>query len=253
MRKYIIIGLFLSVAVFGVSIHGTSADRSSPRIARALPNQYIVVLKDGMDAPENVAQDIRAKHNFRVGVIYGIALRGFSATISDVDLEKIKNDPRVDFISPDYEVSIDAQILPTGINRINAEPSLPHTTTGAGVQVAVIDTGIYLTHPDLKANILGGKNCSTGSSKNYSDGNGHGTHVAGTIAAINNGVGVVGVAPGAKLWSVRVLNNSGSGSWSSVICGIDFVTSKAPANGGSITVANMSLGGFGVSDNCGKN
>ncbi len=206
-----------------------------------------------MDAPENVAQDIRAKHNFRVGVIYGKALRGFSATISDVDLEKIKNDPRVDFISPDYEVSIDAQILPTGINRINAEPSLPHTTTGAGVQVAVIDTGIYLTHPDLKTNILGGKNCSTGSSKNYRDGNGHGTHVAGTIAAINNGVGVVGVAPGAKLWSVRVLNNSGSGSWSSVICGIDFVTSKAPANGGSITVANMSLGGFGVSDNnCGK-
>jgi subtilisin family serine protease len=77
--------------------------------------------------------------------------------------------------------------------------------------------------------------------------------VAGTIAAINNTVGVVGVAPEAKLWAVRVLDNVGSGSWSSVICGIDFVTSKAPANGGPITVANMSLGGAGSDDgNCGN-
>jgi subtilisin family serine protease len=70
---------------------------------------------------------------------------------------------------------------------------------------------------------------------------------------LNNGIGVVGVAPEAKLWAVRVLDNSGSGTWSSVICGVDFVTSKAPKNGGSITVANMSLGGTGASDNnCGN-
>jgi subtilisin family serine protease len=76
--------------------------------------------------------------------------------------------------------------------------------------------------------------------------------VAGTSAAVNNTEGVVGIAPEAKLWAVRVLDNRGSGSWSSVICGIDFVTSKAPANGGPITVANMSLGGTGSDDgNCG--
>ena len=76
---------------------------------------------------------------------------------------------------------------------------------------------------------------------------------AGTIAALDNNQGVVGVAPRAKLWSVRVLDNNGNGSWSSVICGIDFVTSEAPANGGPITLANMSLGGAGTSDNnCGN-
>ena len=140
------------------------------------------------------------------------------------------------------------QTLPTGVNRINAAGKL---NKGAGVNVAVVDTGIQLSHPDLKGNIVGGKNCSSGSS--YNDGNGHGTHVAGTVAALDNGVGVVGVAPGAKLWAVRVLNNAGSGSWSSVICGLDFVTSKAPKNGGPITVANLSLGGGGASDNnCGN-
>ncbi len=145
-------------------------------------------------------------------------------------------------------VSAQSQTLPTGINRIGA---VGKANKGNGVNVAVIDTGIQTSHPDLKNNIAGGKNCSSGSS--YNDGNGHGTHVAGTIAALDNGLGVVGVAPEAKLWAVRVLNNSGSGTWSSVICGLDFVTSKAPKNGGPITVANLSLGGGGVSDNnCGN-
>jgi subtilisin family serine protease len=127
------------------------------------------------------------------------------------------------------------------VNRVNAENK---SVTGAGIEVAVLDTGIDLTHPDLKANILGGKNCMRGGT--YNDGNGHGTHVAGTVAAINNTIGVVGVAPAAKLWSVRVLDNAGNGTWSSVICGIDFVTSQAS----HIKVANMSLGGAGVSDSC---
>jgi subtilisin family serine protease len=140
--------------------------------------------------------------------------------------------------------TIEAQSLPTGIDRINAELS---ARDGTGIEVAVIDTGIDTSHPDLKANILGGKNCSTGKPTAYQDGNGHGTHVAGTIAAIKNTVGVVGVAPAAKLWAVRVLDNSGNGSWSSVICGIDFVTSQAS----HIKVANMSLGGTGTSDVCG--
>jgi subtilisin family serine protease len=120
------------------------------------------------------------------------------------------------------------------------------------VQVAIIDTGILATHPDLVGQVVGGKNC-TNSRKGFVDENGHGTHVAGTIAGLNNKVGVIGVAPGVKLWAVRVLDKYGSGSWSSVICGLDFVTSMAPAKGGFIRVANMSLGGAGVSDNnCGN-
>ena len=146
-------------------------------------------------------------------------------------------------------VASSVQSLPTGVDRIDAESLL---NTGANVNVAVIDTGILASHPDLSGKIVGGKNC-TRASGGYTDQNGHGTHVAGTIAANNNTQGVVGVAPGAKLWSVRVLDRNGNGTWSSVICGLDYVTSKAPSKGGPIRVANLSLGGGGFSDNnCGN-
>ena len=80
----------------------------------------------------------------------------------------------------------------------------------------------------------------------YLDLNGHGTHVAGTAAAKDNSIGVVGVAPGARLWAVRVLDAGGGGSWSSIICGIDWVTARAD----TIEVANMSLGGSGSEGSC---
>lgn len=140
-----------------------------------------------------------------------------------------------------------AQVIPTGINRIGAANLL---NKGTGVGVAVIDTGIDLTHPDLAANIASSsKTCVTGTLSAQDD-NGHGTHVAGTIAALNNSIGVVGVAPEAKLYAVKVLDKNGSGTWSSIICGIDWVTANAQAL--NIKVANMSLGGAGTSDNsCG--
>jgi subtilisin family serine protease len=160
----------------------------------------------------------------------------------------IERDSRVQFVSEDRVVEAFQQTVPTGINRINAENK---TNTGAGVNVAVLDSGIDPTHPDLQANIVGGKSCIGAPS--FRDLNGHGTHVAGTIAAIDNGNGVVGVAPGAKLWAVQVLNFRGSGSTSTIVCGIDFVDSKSPAKGGPIVVANMSLGGGGSDDgNCGN-
>jgi subtilisin family serine protease len=149
-------------------------------------------------------------------------------------------------VEPDRIVSIAAQTTPTGINRIDGELSSTVSGNGSGtvsVDVAVLDTGIDVDHPDL--NVVGGRNCSTGQS--YDDGNGHGSHVAGTIAAKDDGNGVVGVAPGARLWAVRVLNKSGSGSTSTVICGIDWVT----ANAQTIEVANMSLGGSGSDSSCG--
>ena len=222
-----------------------------------VPGQYIVVLKDSVVDSDLVGDALVEKHKGQKLFTYNKAVKGFAAVLPDAEVVELKKDPRVLFVSEDRkveivarpsDVTVMAQSLPTGVNRINAENKL---NKGAGVHVAVIDTGIDLKHQDLNANIAGGKNCSTG--RSYTDGNGHGTHVAGTIAALKNDRGVVGVAPEAKLWSVRVLNNSGSGTWSSVICGVDFVTSKAPANGGPITVANMSLGGGGASDNaCGK-
>ncbi len=245
-----------------------------------IPGQYIVVLKDSVTDADITRADLSRRAPGEYMDTYYHAFRGFSARLSADALAKVQADPRVAFVSEDRVVSIaqtddprsalrdtnsvlrqknnspaqaqkplvQSQTLPTGIDRINAENK---ANRGAGVNVAVIDTGIATDHPDLKSNIVGGKNCSTGTS--YADQNGHGTHVAGTIAALNNGFGVVGVAPEAKLWAVRVLDRNGNGTWSSIICGLDFVTANAPKNGGPIKVANLSLGGSGVSDNnCGN-
>jgi len=201
-------------------------------------------------------------HGLGIGHVYQHALHGFSARVPQGRLNFLQSDPRVLSIVPDQYVSIDkpcstppcgggggggggsTQTIPTGIFRINGKLSSTHSGDGTGavnIDVAVIDTGIY-AHTDL--NVVGGTNCTTG--KGYSDGNGHGTHVAGTIAAKDNNFGVVGVAPGARLWAVRVLNSAGSGTWASVICGIDYVTAHAS----TIKVANMSLGGSGSAGSC---
>ena len=150
------------------------------------------------------------------------------------------------------EQSINVQSMPTGIQRIFANTNPEISIDGVDdyrvdVDVAVIDTGVDFQHPDL--NVAGGVTCSapfifwatcnTGGDDDHF----HGTHVAGTIGAYDNGIGVVGVAPGARIWAVKVLNSSGSGYSSQIIAGIDWVAAHA----GTIEVANMSLGGAGFS------
>ncbi|MEN8615249.1 S8 family peptidase [Dehalogenimonas sp. THU2] len=125
-----------------------------------------------------------------------------------------------------------AQITPWGIDRIDASLAW-NTSTGSGVKVAVLDTGIDLTHPDL--NVAGSYN-AINSRKSANDDNGHGTHVAGTIGANNNDFGVVGVAPGVTLYAVKVLDRSGSGWVSDIIEGIEWCMVN------DIQVINMSLG-----------
>jgi subtilisin len=188
------------------------------------PEGYIVVLKDDTADVPAVAADHARAHGVGLRYLYSHALKGYSAVIPLQRLAHVLGDPRVLFISVDQPMSAVAQSLPTGINRIEADVNLPGAVSGPAV--AVIDTGSG-PHPDL--NIAGGFNCSTG--KSYADGNGHGTHVAGTIGARNNSAGVVGVSPGVPIYSVRVLNNAGSGSWSSVACGIDWVTANAASAG----------------------
>jgi subtilisin len=141
-----------------------------------------------------------------------------------------------------------SQELPLSLKRIGVNPS-KHKGTGIGV--AVLDTGIDLKHPDLAQNIVnGGKNCID-PSRSAQDDNGHGTHVAGTVAAVNNGIGVVGAASEARLIPVKILDSKGSGSWSSIICGVEWVIANAAQY--NIKVVNMSLGGEGQEGdrNCG--
>jgi subtilisin len=127
-----------------------------------------------------------------------------------------------------------AQAIPWGVKYILSRRAWP-TDTGAGVRVCTLDTGIDLTHPDLQANIYGGYNTITPGAS-YADDNGHGTHVAGIIAACDNSIGVIGVAPGANLYAVKVLDSSGSGYTSDIIEGLNW----AVAN--NMQIVNMSLG-----------
>ena len=228
---------------------------AAPAAAKPRSPSYIVVLRDSaLSAAADTARLERA-NGFESEYVYAHALRGFAARLGPRQLQRVSADPSVAFVSPDREVGIAAQVpllpgevAPTGVRRIGAaSESDAHQASNAAV--AVIDTGIDLTHPDLNA--LSGKNCTTKKTTPARDDNGHGTHVAGTIAAENDGGGLVGVAPGTTVYAVKVLNASGQGTWSQVICGIDWVTQKAGSL--NIRVANMSLAGFGFADGvCGN-
>lgn len=208
--------------------------------ADVIPNQYIVTLRDDVASSQEFSGPVARMPGVAILHVYESALKGFAATLPPDRAEQLRQDPRVESVTPDRLVYAFGQTLPTGVNRINAErPFAGSYNRGAGINVAVLDTGVGLTHPDLNIHPTLRKNCVGTGAPN--DGNGHGTHVAGIIAAKDNGSGVVGVASAAMIVPVKVLRNDGTGTWSQVICGVDYVT----ANASRIRVANMSLGGSG--------
>jgi len=239
---------------------------------RPIPGQYIVVLKDGVDVGDVVAEHRRGARA-EVLMSYEHAVQGYAARLSASGLAQVKADPRVDFVQQDVEgtpltgkpgsgggttTPPPGQTLPTGVNRVDAELASPTNTTTDSTtlqtagDVAVFDTGIQTNHPDLR--VAGGVNCLGSYSSHdgtIGDENGHGTHVAGAIGAKDDGAGVLGAAPGVRLWSVRVLNSVGSGSASTQLCGIEWVTANGPGLG--IKVVNSSQVLFGSPDdgNCG--
>lgn len=216
-----------------------------------IPGHYIVVLKDSVDRPGVVAKNQTARRGGDLGSVYWAALKGYAVSqLSRDDVEALRSDPRVKYVVPDLKREEFAQTIPTGISRISATGNEALDIDGnddirVNADVAVLDGGIDYTHPDL--NVAGRTDCTLESGKCIDGtggyGTGHGTHVAGTIGALDNGIGVVGVAPGVRLWAVKVLNENGGGSAADIISGIDWVTAHAS----TIEVANMSLGGFGTS------
>ncbi|MDE5413999.1 S8 family peptidase [Alkalihalobacterium chitinilyticum] len=143
----------------------------------------------------------------------------------------LEKNPNIAYIEKDEEVKI-SQTTPWGIGHIQAPTVHSWGNRGNGVKVAVLDTGIA-THEDLR--ISGGASFIS-SEPSYQDYNGHGTHVAGTIAGLNNSYGVIGVAPSANIYAVKVLDRNGSGALSSIIQGIEWSVSQ------NMDIVNMSLG-----------
>jgi hypothetical protein len=220
-----------------------------PEARASIDDWYIVTLADAAPDPGRFVAARAKTDGMLVSHVYRAALRGFAARIPAPAVEALRRNPNVRSIHPDQIVVAENQELPPGVARIEAAPGYKNATAqidGAGgavnVDVAVLDTGIDRNHPDLNyargAGLLGAEppNCS-GESRPGIDGSGHGTHVAGIIGAKDNDRGIVGVAPGARLWSVKVLGANNAGTVSSIICGIDHVT----LNAGVYEVANMSL------------
>jgi len=252
-----------SLAVLGAAIF-VLALALPPAVANArssdvVPGRYIVVYKSSVASPGQATAKRERAEGFRARLEYSRAIKGFAATLSPGQVKKLEADPAVDYVAADRYVRAEATLAggeplpPTGVRRIEAGSSTDvHGASSAGV--AVIDTGIDLSHSDLNATsgknaIANSSNCASAVSGEAAaqDDHGHGTHVSGTIAAKNNGSGVVGVAPDTHLYAVKVLNSQGSGTSSQVICGIDWVTANAASK--NIKVANMSLGGTGPSLN----
>lgn len=235
-----------------------------------IPGRYIVLLLPGRD-PDTVAGALGRQYGFSADIIYRHAVQGFVANLSDAAIQALQHNPNVLLIEPDSFVTALDQTLPTGVDRIDGAQNTTADINGDGgdleIDVVVIDTGVESSHPDLR--VVGGMASyfirlfgpfgTCGNSDSWEDTNGHGTHVAGTIGARDNDLGAVGVAPGARIWSVRVLGADGSGCNSDVIAGVDWVTGRkaefndGPGDGDSgidIAVANMSLGGGNSSALC---
>ncbi len=207
---------------------------------------YLVTFRDGVSDVASAAAELARANGFTIRFLREAAARGFSAIIPPGRVAAVRADARVLIVEPDGPVSLiepvrtearpgggsGPQVVPWGITRVGGSGD------GTGKTAWIIDTGIDLDHPDLNTS----RACHayfTGRSPD--DQNGHGTHVAGTIAAIDNSIGVVGVAANAFVCAVRVLGPSGSGTWEGVVNGVNYVA----ANGASGDAANMSLGGSG--------
>jgi subtilisin len=239
--------IIFAVVAAAAAAMSTASAAAAPRPAEVVPDRYIVVYGDEAGRPASETAQREKRDGFDARHVYSRSVDGFAAKLTPAQVRKLEADPDVAFVAPDRvlhasDALAPGETVPAGIRRIGAATAT--TVHGPSrARVAVLDTGVDLDHPDL--DVAAGKNCvGTGAPD---DDNGHGTHVAGTIAARNDGAGVVGVAPGTRVTPVKVLAGDGSGTVSEIICGIDWVTATRtdpdPAN--DIAVANMSLGGPG--------
>jgi subtilisin len=227
--------------------------------ARGRPDatgRYIVLLDDGIDASATVER-MGSQRGIKAERTFGKTIRGFSARLDAKQRKALEADPSVFAVVPDEVIQVAGQTTPTGVSRIFTKSNTIAKINGVDervdADVAIVDTGIQPNHPDL--NVVGGYNCSTSNRAAWRDVQSHGTHVAGTVAAKDNTTGVVGVAPGARLWAVKILNDDGYGLLSWYVCGLDWILAQRdPADPSRplIEAANMSVAKSGDDDpDCG--
>ncbi|WP_157631266.1 S8 family serine peptidase [Catelliglobosispora koreensis] len=242
----------VSASVLALAMVGAPAQAAEGTIlhaggATAVADSYIVVFKDATVSKADVggvAQRLVRKHGGSITHTYSTALRGFAVNLPEAAAKQLAADPAVQFVEQNHTVTIQGTQTPTpswGLDRIDQRDlplnnSYTYPNTGSGVRAYILDTGIRITHQDFGGRASHGRD-TVDNDNDATDCHGHGTHVAGTVAG-----GAYGVAKGASLVAVRVLNCQGSGSFAGIVAGVDWVT----ANAVKPAVANMSLGGTGT-------
>ncbi|NBE83911.1 S8 family peptidase [Micromonospora rubida] len=256
-RKVAALGVLTVSAMASAMIGGpataapTTGEIRSAGGATAVPSSYIVVLNDTavggkagtqVAAVTNSADKLAKRYGGDVAQVYGEALNGFEARLSEAAAKRLAADPAVAWVEQNHKVTVETTQTnpPWGLDRID-QVNLPldsaysYTTTGSGVTAYIIDTGIRIAHNQFGGRAVDGYD-AVDNALPAADCNGHGTHVSGTV-----GGSTYGVAKSVRLVAVRVLDCAGSGTNAGVIAGVNWVTSNHQA--GQPAVANMSLGG----------
>ncbi|ART76010.1 peptidase S8 [Sutcliffiella horikoshii] len=227
LRK--LVTLFLAV-VMVLSFSFTPSDAGAQ--GKPLMKEYLIGIKSGPSV---------AKADKLVSTLGGSVEHQFKhmnvlhITLPEVAAAALEKNPLVEYVEENVEMHTTAQTVPYGVPHIKADVAHAQGVTGSGVKVAVLDTGIDASHEDL--NVVGGASFVSEEPDALTDGNGHGTHVAGTIAAVNNNTGVLGVAFDVDLYAVKVLSAGGSGTLAGIAQGIEWAINN------DMDVINMSLGG----------
>lgn len=227
--KSVLVSLFSTIIVILTLISTTSsaAGYKSQHNTDAHIKSYFVAFNSNVDTNIVKAHGGEIKKQYKYMPLIVAKLSGAAA-------QALSNNPNIEYIEEDGMVQAIGQETPWGVIDVNGTDAHQFGVTGAGINIGVIDTGIDYSHEDLQ--VSGGVTFVEGTS-NYMDDNGHGTHVAGTIAAVNNIAGVIGVSPQVNLYAIKVLDQYRNGNYSDVVAGIEWSISN------HMDIVNMSIGG----------
>ncbi len=257
-----ILGLLCFAACDREGVPEPAADclvAASANNGEVIEGEYIVTLKENAETPilsstaENAriaafSEQLLTKHHLSsvaVKMAFGGKRRGFVAKLSESELKTLQTDQSIEFIEPDRKVAICGcldVVAPASVTWSTRKTGYGNGQNFENKTVWIIDTGVDLDHPDLNVDTQRSQSFISGQTS-ADDNNGHGTHVAGIIGALNNAIGIVGVASGVKLVALKALDQVGEGRLSSVVAAVSYVSQ----NGKAGDVVNMSLGLDGIS------